>query len=46
MVLARCATTKKPRGGVAVFPEMKVLTVEVHKWLTFPATCSSERAVV
>ena len=23
-------------GGMAAFPEMKVLTVEVHKWLTFP----------
>ena len=23
-------------GGMAVFPEMKVQTVEVHKWLTFP----------
>jgi chromate transporter len=22
-------------GGMAAFPEMKVLTVEVHKWLTF-----------
>lgn len=21
---------------MAAFPEMKVLTVEVHKWLTFP----------
>ena len=23
-------------GGMAAFPEMTVLTVEVHKWLTFP----------
>jgi chromate transporter len=23
-------------GGMAAFPEMKTLTVEVHKWLTFP----------
>jgi chromate transporter len=23
-------------GGVAAFPEMKFLTVDVHKWLTFP----------
>ena len=23
-------------GGMAAFPEMKVLTVDVHKWLTFP----------
>ncbi len=23
-------------GGMAAFPEMKVLTVEGHKWLTFP----------
>ena len=23
-------------GGMAAFPEMKVLTVEVHRWLTFP----------
>jgi chromate transporter len=23
-------------GGMAAFPEMKVLTVEAHKWLTFP----------
>jgi chromate transporter len=23
-------------GGIAAFPEMKILTVEVHKWLTFP----------
>jgi chromate transporter len=23
-------------GGMAAFPELKVLTVEVHKWLTFP----------
>ena len=23
-------------GGMAAFPEMKDLTVEVHKWLTFP----------
>ena len=23
-------------GGLAAFPEMKVLTVDVHKWLTFP----------
>ena len=23
-------------GGMAAFPEMKVLTVEVHKWMTFP----------
>jgi len=23
-------------GGMAAFPEMKELTVEVHKWLTFP----------
>ena len=23
-------------GGLAAFPEMKILTVEVHKWLTFP----------
>jgi chromate transporter len=23
-------------GGMAAFPEMKLLTVEVHKWLTFP----------
>jgi chromate transporter len=23
-------------GGMAAFPEMKILTVEVHKWLTFP----------
>ena len=22
-------------GGMAAFPEMKILTVEVHKWLTF-----------
>ena len=22
-------------GGLAAFPEMKVLTVDVHKWLTF-----------
>jgi chromate transporter len=21
---------------MAAFPEMKILTVEVHKWLTFP----------
>jgi chromate transporter len=23
-------------GGMAAFPEMNLLTVEVHKWLTFP----------
>ena len=23
-------------GGMAAFPEMKILTVEVHHWLTFP----------
>jgi chromate transporter len=23
-------------GGMAAFPEMKTLTVDVHKWLTFP----------
>ena len=23
-------------GGMAAFPEMKTLSVEVHKWLTFP----------
>jgi chromate transporter len=23
-------------GGMSAFPEMKILTVEVHKWLTFP----------
>ena len=23
-------------GGMAAFPEMKVLTVEIHRWLTFP----------
>src|SRR5580698_4335067 len=23
-------------GGMAAFPEMKLLSVEVHKWLTFP----------
>jgi chromate transporter len=23
-------------GGMAAFPEMKILTVEVHNWLTFP----------
>jgi len=23
-------------GGMAAFPEMKILTVNVHKWLTFP----------
>lgn len=23
-------------GGMAAFPEMKVLTVDAHKWLTFP----------
>jgi len=23
-------------GGMAAFPEMKVLTVDVHRWLTFP----------
>jgi chromate transporter len=23
-------------GGMAAFPEMKLLTVDVHKWLTFP----------
>jgi chromate transporter len=23
-------------GGMAAFPEMKVLTVDTHKWLTFP----------
>ena len=23
-------------GGMAAFPEMKILTVEAHKWLTFP----------
>jgi chromate transporter len=23
-------------GGMAAFPEMKFLTVDVHKWLTFP----------
>jgi chromate transporter len=23
-------------GGMAAFPEMKVLTVDVYKWLTFP----------
>ena len=23
-------------GGMAAFPEMKVLTVEAHRWLTFP----------
>ena len=23
-------------GGMAAFPELKILTVEVHKWLTFP----------
>jgi len=23
-------------GGVAALPEMRILTVEVHKWLTFP----------
>jgi chromate transport protein ChrA len=23
-------------GGMAAFPEMKILTVDVHEWLTFP----------
>lgn len=23
-------------GGMAAFPELKVLTVDVHHWLTFP----------
>ena len=23
-------------GGMAAFPEMKILTVDVHQWLTFP----------
>jgi len=23
-------------GGMTAFPEMKILTVDVHKWLTFP----------
>ena len=23
-------------GGMAAFPELKILTVEVHHWLTFP----------
>ena len=23
-------------GGMAAFPEMKILTVDAHKWLTFP----------
>jgi chromate transporter len=23
-------------GGMAAFPEMKILTVDVHKWLSFP----------
>src|SRR5271155_3747306 len=23
-------------GGMAAFPEMKILTVDVHHWLTFP----------
>ena len=23
-------------GGMAAFPEMKILTVDVQKWLTFP----------
>ena len=23
-------------GGMAAFPEMKILTVETHRWLTFP----------
>ena len=23
-------------GGMAVFPELKILTVDVHQWLTFP----------
>lgn len=23
-------------GGMAAFPELKILTVEIHKWLTFP----------
>ncbi len=23
-------------GGMAAFPELKILTVDVHKWLTFP----------
>jgi len=23
-------------GGMAAFPEMKILTVEAHRWLTFP----------
>ncbi len=23
-------------GGMAAFPEMKILTVDVHKWMTFP----------
>lgn len=23
-------------GGMAAFPEMKYLTVDVHHWLTFP----------
>src|ERR1700740_344624 len=23
-------------GGMSAFPELKILTVEVHKWLTFP----------
>jgi chromate transporter len=23
-------------GGMAAFPEMKILTVDVHKWVTFP----------
>jgi chromate transporter len=23
-------------GGMAAFPEMQILTVDVHKWLTFP----------
>jgi chromate transporter len=23
-------------GGMAAFPELKVLTVDVHRWLTFP----------
>ena len=23
-------------GGMAAFPELKTLTVDVHRWLTFP----------
>ena len=28
-------------GGMAAFPELRILTVDVHHWLTFPQLISS-----